>query len=158
MIESECAFESLKITWINRYIQSLEGNNQWSIIMRKYIENFGKNNIILHMTFQKQEEFRYMNSLPPFYREVITAFCKSKDPVKPSNEFDLMRSIIWGNRFITYQGKRNRQLTLYSKEWVKYKIIFVKDLLILDGKISIHYMQGPYFHGHIKVEYCTETL
>ncbi len=140
MIESQCAFESLKITWINRYIQSLEENNQWSIIMRKYIEDFGKNNIILHMTFQKQEEFPYMNSIPPFYREVITAFCKSKDPVRPNNEFDLLRSIIWGNRFITYQGKRNKQMTLYSKEWVKHNIICVKDLLIINGKISVQYI------------------
>ncbi len=142
MTDTLSFFEALKAAWIIRYFQSIEVNSQWSVLMKYYIDSFGKNNIILHMTFRNEKEFPYMNTITPFYREVITAFNKVKQPVKPCNENDLLNTMIWGNRYLTYKGKRNKMITLYSKEWIDSNIIFINNLLITNGTISVDYIHN----------------
>lgn len=150
MTDIQSYFESLKASWVNRYLTSIECNEEWSIIMKKYVDLFGPNNIIFHMNFQSEEVFPYMDNVPKFYKEVFTSFNKSKSPIKPETTEQILNTIIWGNRFITYAKKRNKKMTLYSKEWIKSNIICVKDLLITNNEISIDYIYNKLdFKGHI---------
>ena len=143
MIDVQSFFTSLKASWVIRFIQSIHNNvddHQWCTLMKRHIDKFGKNNIILHMTFRNEDEFPTLSTIPTFYKQVIIAFNGAKHPLKPDSEHDVLHSMIWGNRHLTYTRKGNKITTLYSKEWIDNNIIFVKDILIIEGRISVEYI------------------
>ncbi len=138
MMDIESHFEAIKASWIKHY----DGmDNDWAILMKHYINSFGMNNLILHMTFQHIETFPALQKLPPFYRDTISSFNKSKDPKKPTTHDTLVSNIIWGNRFIMIKDNTKRKnVTLYFKDWIEVGIIRISDLLILNGEIQQQYV------------------
>lgn len=139
MVEVNSFFSALKASWVNRYLDSGKYAD-WASLMKFYIDSFGPNNLILHLNFQSEQQFPYMSNMPQFYQEIVTSFNKTKSPRPPNTSEDLRKNIIWGNRYFTYKGINNKPTTLYYKEWIKVNILYVGDILISDGNISLEYI------------------
>ena len=138
MLDIESHFEAMKASWIKHY----DGlDKDWEILMKHYINSFGKDNLVLHMTFQQIDTFPALEKLPSFYRETISSYNKSKQPAKPSTHDTLMANFIWGNRFIMIKDNTHRKnMTLYFKNWIDVNIIKICDMLILNGDIQQRYI------------------
>ncbi len=139
MLDIQSYFQALKASWVKRYLLSVE--DEWSLFMRFYINYFGSNNLLLHMNFDRLDTFPSLDNIPKFYQEMILAFNKSKNTTVPENHEQLMQSVIWGNKNIMIKSNQHKKdITLYYESWIQVGLIYVKDLLIIDGKISDNYI------------------
>ena len=153
MMDIESHFEAIKASWIKHY----DGmDNDWELLMKHYINSFGKDNLVLHMTFQQIETFPALEKLPSFYKEIIFSYNKSKQPAKPDTHDTLISNILWGNRFIMARDNTCRKnTTLYFKNWINVDIIKICDMLIINGNIQERYI---YDKLNVKANFLTEMF
>ncbi len=81
MVDFQSLSESMKAGWVLRILNS--ENNNWSLIPKYLFASMGQNNHLFNMTFTNIKSFPNIESFPLFYKEVIVAFNKSKNPDKP---------------------------------------------------------------------------
>ena len=137
MIDVQAFFDSIKATWIKRYLEC--HTHEWAILMKMHLEIVPKH-IIFHMNFDQSTQFPLINKLPIFYQEVIIAFNRSKLINPPSCFEEMLNHVIWGNKYLMVKYQRNKLITLYFQTWIEKNIIYVKDLLILNGQIDQKYI------------------
>ncbi len=130
MIDIRSQFEAIKASWISRILNSGE-NDAWSIIPKSILSKFGEHNLILKMNFQKEDEFPYFKKCPKFYKEAICAYNKSKSMTKEDFCKNIKDQIIWGNRFLKFEGK-----SLFFRNWIDKGIIKIKNLKFVNNKID----------------------
>ncbi len=99
------------------------------------------------MNFDENKLFTEINTIPPFYQEVILSFHKSRC-TKPPNSFnDILCSLMWGNKYFTFGKKRKH--TLYFKNLINLGIIFFKDIMITHGAVNKRYIYSKLNHINI---------
>ena len=81
------------------------------------------------MSFSDKKHFQRVNTIPVFYQEVITSFCKSNKQEDILSKSDLYKQCIWGNRKLTVNGH-----CLYSQSFINARYIHIGDVLQLNGK------------------------
>ena len=79
----------------------------------------------------KKKQFPRLQSVPPFYQDVILGYCKSNIPENISNKSDLYNQILWGNRNLLVN-----KTSLYSQSFVEAGYIYVKDVLEERGTLK----------------------
>lgn len=139
MIDVESFFTGIKSSWISRYIVSK--NQPWCLLMAKYMDMYGKD-LLINMTFDKPYMFPNLSKIPLFYREVILSFNKCKSIKRPTNNEEVLESIIWGNKHFTIKEKNQgrKEVTLWFPSWVNVGIVKVKDIMVIDGNINEQYI------------------
>lgn len=135
MIDVSSYFKAIKASWIDRYKKADLGD--WAVLMQIHLDSFGTN-MLINMTFDQISLFQHLKEIPEFYQSVILSFNESKMTKPPLTSESLMNSMIWGNKYLTY-GKKTKQ-TLYFKSWIDVQIIYMKDILIHNGKIDQNYI------------------
>ena len=85
-------------------------------------------------------------TLPKFYQEVLISYCKSKPNKEIKSKSELYNQLIWGNRLFTHDTN-----CLYSLNMINANVLFLKDVLLPNGKINstfyenlrnkVHYFQ-----------------
>ncbi|MCP3887294.1 MAG: hypothetical protein GY702_00255, partial [Desulfobulbaceae bacterium] len=124
MIDIESHFMSLKAAWIPRIYNN--SNDTWTHIPLTYIQNI-TNGYLFDMKIPSVKKMPRMNMIPPFYQEVILAFCKANNNVI-NNKSTFFQQIIWGNNNFLVNGT-----CLYSQSFIDSGFIFICDILNQDG-------------------------
>ena len=62
MVDINCYFKSLKVSWVKRLLSSETSN--WKVIPRRYLDKFGKN-------IDNGNSIDNFNDIPEFYKEII---------------------------------------------------------------------------------------
>ena len=127
MIDVGSFFQSLKATWIHRF----RSDKDWTFISNYHMNKLAPLNIILKMSFQDLNEMQCLCLLPKFYQEILLSYCRSRPNEEIESKSILYNQLIWGNRSITYENK-----CLYSLNMINANIVFLKDVLLPDGKIN----------------------
>ena len=139
MIDLKSYFSSLKSVWIKRILDSSQDAN-WSCIAKQYLNGIGTNNYFLYMDFSYKNMPTYIRNLPEFYTQLLSSFNSSKPEPIELDEMtteDILNMSIWGNRLIQYRRHRkDGWSTLFYKNWVKVGIRQIKDLAIINQKLS----------------------
>ena len=136
-IESHC--ESLKAGWIKRMINDEDCN--WNFLSKMYLQSFGKDYQILQCNFISESMFPQMLTLPRFYRQIMTSYCKSKIVNKPNTKELILEQYIWGNRHITYYDKHSKsESSIYFTNFIETGINKVRDLKFHNGIIDEYYI------------------
>lgn len=143
MVDLNSYFSSIKSVWIKRILNSSPSAN-WSYIAKHYLSELGNNNLFLHMDFTSENAPTFVTNLPKFYYEVITAFNSSKSEAQELKDMPLdqiLNMSIWGNKLIQHRKqKRDCQLTLFYKHWVMEGFRQIKDLELVNKKLSCGYI------------------
>ena len=131
MVNVENHFLTLKATWVKKLLDSEE---TWSYLGRTYIEEYGDRNILLHTN---NVDNKYLKKLTEFYQQVLYSFIKINNVMsnEPSNQQEILNSVIWDNTNITVKTGRNTT-PIYFKNWIECGILFVKDLKLSNGRID----------------------
>ena len=132
-IESHC--ESLNAGWMKRIIYDEECS--WNFMAKLNLQYFGKCYQIVKCNFTNEGMLPQLLNIPIFYRQIITAYCKSKLMKKTIHKEDILEQHIWGNRYITYHDRHSRrELSLYFTNFVEKGIEKVGDLKFTNGIID----------------------
>ncbi len=130
MVDFECMCHALKAAWIPRIIRDID--KTWCFLAKNYLQMYGDNYNILSMSFKHKDMFPGLSKMPIFYQDVLVGYCKSKQPLKPSNKNELANLQLWGNRNLLYKNK-----CMYNKNWINSGIYCVRDLYNMEtGNIS----------------------
>ena len=125
MVDIQSYIYALKATWIRRLFNS--GELEWIDLFYKLakinhlLDIGGGSSDIL--TFFKQSKIPNQ-----FWKDVFMAWSKVVKSHQPTNNIDLMESVIWYNDNIRV-GKK----TMYYRHWVKNGVLFVNDLIKENG-------------------------
>ena len=76
------------------------------------------------------------NSTPTFYQEMIKTWinvnnCENKHHDQINNYLEIRKQVIWGNKFIKFQGK-----CLFFDNWIDSNILYINDIIDKRGNIS----------------------
>ena len=141
MVDIKSQFDSLKAAWIPRLIHDQDNHGgHWKDLPLHFLNKLGNSLFILETNIT---DFKTQNlpTIPKFYKEVITAFNRSKLTVKEEFTSNLLHQPIFGNKYITYvQG--NKSKCPYFVHWINSGIKYLKDLKIDNGKIDIKYIHN----------------
>ena len=124
----------------SRVKRILSSSAPWSIIGKDIITKFNKNRLLLYVN---DPEIKYLEKLPPFYKQVFQGLIKTN-----SIEFReiktltvLLNQSIWCNKHITlHNGNRSKKTTLFLQNWIDSNLLFVKDLRFDRGKLDVTYI------------------
>ena len=107
MLDIKTFITSLKASWVLKIINSNPEIHTWSQLARDFI----KSSYNLRYNFDENDSFPKLNSIPPFYKEVMQCYNK----VFVTDETTFIQTIneqsIWGNRFIT--NRKNNKKNFY---------------------------------------------
>ena len=135
-------FKALKASWIPRLLK--EGNQCWKALPLYHINQLGQNNAILNFNYTEESHFPEIQKIPLFYQEALLAFNKAKPSKKPGSKYELLNSVVWGNRFLMYESKDKKKKlkkSLYNIHWINCGIMRLNQVLTNDCKINIEYLQ-----------------
>jgi hypothetical protein len=87
---------------------------------------------IAKCNFKTSKVLPVINKLPEFYQEVLLAYnkCKTIRPTIDITPYEVVTDILWGNERFKHEGK-----CLWFRSWIDSGILYVKDILDVDGKI-----------------------
>ena len=139
MINIESQFQAIKAAWVPRLISAQPLECAWTVLPSKYFSIFGTDNAILKMNEFNISNFPELSLLPAFYQEVVISYNKSKIITIPDHREDILNSVIWGSRFLTYKV-RNRTRVLHNIEWQTAGFIKVKDLKFSNFKLDQNFI------------------
>ena len=128
MIDLETHTMALKAAWIPRIFQN--SHNVWSYLGKTYIEK-ATGGLIQQMNLCNKKQFPRLETIPPFYQEVVIGYCKANIPEKIFSKSYLYSQTIWGNRQLICRDK-----CLFSQTFINSGYIYVKDILFDNGKIK----------------------
>ena len=112
--------KSLKITWIKRYINSMN-LSKWKLFFTKTIEPFGRD---IFFFCNMSPDDRKINQIHnDFHRDIIKNWFEISENTNISNSQDIENQIIWNNKYIRIQND-----TIYLAEWANKGIIHIGDL------------------------------
>ena len=83
------------------------------------------------MNFNDKLQFPRLQSVPPFYQDVILGYCKSNIPAKVESKSDLYNQILWGNRNLLVN-----KTSLFSQPFIEAGYNYVRDVLDENGKMK----------------------
>ena len=139
MIDVESFFGALKASWVNRL--SEQNNCSWKLIPLSYFENISPNFSVFQMNFDRETIFPIIKNIPEFYTQVLINYNKSKLNTLDSIVDNLGDQIIWGNKFFLETKSNGKKIcTLYFKHWISSGIIYIKNLLFVNGKIDENFI------------------
>ena len=128
MVNIHAFMEAIKASWITKII-TIPG--KWSDIFHMNAKYIGLPlEYIIKLSVSKIENFPILKAFPMFYQEILMSYFKSKS-VKPFNKLtphEIFLQPLWGNEHF-----KIKESNLYLKNWVKENIMYVKDLVTLDG-------------------------
>ncbi len=129
MLDIYCKNKALKASWIKRIHEKCITSD----FIDMFLEKFGINKEYLvktHITSVKQLIASF--KLPKFWAEMFcyTNECKSIKNLENMSDYDFLTSPIWFNNNFTF----NEQ-TLYMSNWTKSNILYVRDLINVDGNL-----------------------
>ena len=128
MIDIDCYIDSLKATWVPRF---LNASGKWIDVLHHYMHRTGLSlEYVLKTNVRSVKELPILQLLPSFYREIILAFnkCKVVKQFKSLNKHEIIAQPIWDNSYFRVGNE-----CLYFKEWIKSGLLYVQDLITLDG-------------------------
>ena len=131
MVNIQTQFTALKATWVKRILDS---DDIWSSLGKYYIENFGKENLLL---FTNNTENEYLKKLPSFYQQVFKSQIEINNTLAEERltEDTIYNNPIWQNKYITITEK-GKQIPIYFKNWIEAGLIFIKDLKFKNGALD----------------------
>ena len=106
----------------------------WTIIPKFYLNQYGSNLTLFKMNLDKRSiDKNIWKEIPEFYQELVQTWLKVGGGYtkNPSNYLDIKKQVIWGNRFIKFEGK-----CLCFNNWIDCDIIYVNDITDNEGCIS----------------------
>ena len=131
MVDIDSFLISLKAVWASR-IQNAQG--KWVDILKYYLQKSLLDfDYVWKTSFRTTDSFPIIKLLPEFYQDVILGFNKAKC-IKPFNllsKSEVMQLPIWGSEYF-----KVRNTCLFFKGWLKKGILYVKDLINIDGNIK----------------------
>ena len=126
MVDLQSYIHALKATWIRRLLNA--GDLEWANLfytiskMNHLLDIEGGSEDILNC-------FKQFKKPNLFWQDVFLAWSKVVKSHHPTNNLELMKSVLWYNDHILV-GKK----TLYYRHWVKNGVHFVSDLIKENGK------------------------
>lgn len=122
---------SIHVSWVKKLKDNVE--DQWKVIPKHYLNQFGNNLLIFSMNLHTYKNVEGFHNIPTFYQDIIKAWLAIGGGNRnyPLTITDIGSEIIWGNQYIKYKNK-----TLIFQDWINSNIIIIKDLLDHEGKIN----------------------
>lgn len=124
--------KSLRLAWISRLLGDTD--DLWKVIPNYYLSDYGGLQFLLKCNYNVES---INKCLPNFYRELLQYFqeLKSKTNIFSQGEF-----LLWNNKSITIESK-----PIFWKPWFKQKILYVQDLLNVNGNfLTIEEFQNKF--------------
>ena len=123
VIDIETKLKSLKAIWVSKLFK-----NKCIMydIVKGYLEKVNVTPEYIVKTNEKNPyDFKLIDVLPEFYREIFTSFneCKKTLLIENLSNIDILLQPIWCNNLFKFKGK-----TLYLSHWIKSGFYYVKDL------------------------------
>ena len=104
-------FSALKASWVSKL---LKGQHQpWTEIARFHLNKYGDNFLVLKFQLSSVNQIPTMKKLPYFYQDMILALASIRNCTIESKD-DLMNSIIWGNKYLSYNMRNEKNLVLFN--------------------------------------------
>jgi hypothetical protein len=130
---------SLKANWINRLRLSDPNTQCWAQIPTLSLETLCLFEDTLTFNLNKLSLFPEVNQLAAFYKEVILSYSKVFSNDKETFLNEIQYECIWGNQHIlSKEGKKKK--VIFFKNWIKSKIIHIKDLKFTDGILDENFV------------------
>ena len=133
MCDTNSFFKSLKFKWIKMLIDKTDAN--WKILPNYFLEIFGENFLIFNMNLENLKSIKNYNTrfIPSFYLDIINTWLQINQltTLKPNTYKSIRKSVICGNRYIKFRGQ-----CLIFKNWIESGIIFINDIIDINGNIS----------------------
>ena len=93
MLDVESHFKALKANWVSRIL--LSNDRLWAVFARFYCNYFGKDYLVLNMSFKNVAMFPAIKAIPEFYQEIIIYYNECKTPLR-LNESNIHDQLLWG--------------------------------------------------------------
>ena len=157
MIDLDTYVQAIHISWIKRLIDNKNKNANWKVIPKFYFNKFGENYLIFYMNLDNVNSIKNLkDTMPEFYLRIIQSWIQYKNNInvkEPDNFRKIRQELIWGNKYIKFQGK----CLIYST-WINDNILFVNDLIDNSGEISQNFLldkltsKGNWFAQYTKLK------
>ncbi len=134
MIDVESHFMALKAAWIPLIFN--KSTALWKQLPQSHLFK-ATNGLVAQMSFTSIKQMPIINTVPKFYQEVITSYCKSNIQSNISNKSEFVNQILWGNRHLVVNNK-----CLFDKHFIEAGYIYVKDVLLDNGKFKQNIFQS----------------
>ena len=125
MIDVDTYIKSIHLKWIKKIFETKEAN--WTIIPKVYLNKIGSDLIFSKMNLNKSFiDKNIWPKIPQFYQELIKTWLSVGGGTTsyPKNYLDIRKQVIWGNKFIKFEGK-----CLCFNSWIDSGLIFVNDII-----------------------------
>ena len=132
MMDFESKLKALKISWVNRLI---DHHANWQLAPKRFYNTHD-----LNFFFSSKPKIRNNNSIPLFYREILTYWSELHN-VEPTSGLQVRSEIIWNNIFIT-----SNKSTLFWNEWYQHGVVRIGDILNRNGDFLSHKEIQEKFH------------
>ena len=136
MIDLATQFNSIKIKWICKFIDNSQG--KWKWFFEYWFEKLGGVQVILNCRCDPKYILTKCRLLPVFYSDMLSTYFSFKENIHLkgrcvlSKDIDTCKEMLWLNTHIRLRG----EMFLF-KNWIKSNIIFVGDIVVKDGIISM---------------------
>ena len=124
----ESKFKAIKASWVMKLLTS-------KTKLKSFIESlflkFGVDISYVTQTYEtKLCDYDIVKKLPMFYQQVFISFneCKKYPNITTMSTETFLSQPLWNNRLFVYKGK-----TLFFKEWSKSNLLYVKDIVDVNG-------------------------
>ena len=131
MIDIDKYIEAIKIGWVNKLTDNTEAN--WKVIPKLLFNKIGKNFLVFKMNIDNLTLLpTYPSFIYPFYLDILKIWTKNKKEIAiPKNYRSIRQELIWGNKFIKFNGK----CLLYNK-WIYDNILYINDIIDENGNVN----------------------
>ena len=137
MIDIESLFTSVKASWVIRLLQASEGE-LWTKVAKHYLM-YQIQDMIFKCNFSGKYKCELINNLPLFYKEVLTAFNKSKCISHDCFCDNILEQPLWANDYIIVK-EQGRKSTLFFRRWIDAGIVKISNLRFIDGVLDEKYV------------------
>ena len=131
VIDIETQIKSLKAIWVSKLLKS---KNTMYDIVKGYLNKMNVSPEYIVKTSEKNpDEFKLIEHLPMFYREIFSSFNESKKNLLIENlsMTDALLQPIWCNCLFKSKGK-----TLFLPNWIKSGFRYIRDLYNHNGDLK----------------------
>ena len=130
MVDIKTQLQTFQIKWVHRLVNGNDAN--WKTIPQFYFDKYGKHFSLFKMNFGSEKNLKNIK-LPSFYKNLVSAWVNAGGCCtdEPKSFVNIRKQVIWGNRFIKWNGK-----CLLYKNWIDDNMLYVNDIISPAGEID----------------------
>ena len=133
------------------------GHSHLQIITKGPLAEFDKLggiSIVKYFNFEKDCGLLELEQLTVFYRDVVSSYSKAIFFDIEVFKSTILNQPLWGNKFISVK-KKGKTNVLLIRNWISSNIVFVKDLIFVNGVIDTSICDTVNNKRNICIEYAS---